>query len=146
MSWDFLVQLVGERRSEPSRPLLFVAHSLGGVFVKEALRRSANYRSHHTRLDQIFYSKIGIIFFGTPHGGADPLVDAPHRIIKRLAVVAGVSVNESVVNSLLPSAERLRELRDEFHLVADEQNWIIHSFQEDNDILLGNKKVRHTTP
>ncbi|KAF2191246.1 hypothetical protein K469DRAFT_720242, partial [Zopfia rhizophila CBS 207.26] len=56
-----------------------------------------------------------IMFFGTPHGGADPRA-------------AGFSVNEQIINTLLPSAERLRELRDEFGLMAPEQNWIIHSF------------------
>jgi len=43
---------------------------------------------------------------------------------------AGFSVNEHVINALLPSSERLRELRDEFNPIIRQQNWIIHSFQE----------------
>jgi hypothetical protein len=40
ISWDFLVALEAERRLDPLRPILFVAHSLGGIVVKEMVRRS----------------------------------------------------------------------------------------------------------
>jgi len=76
MAWDFLVELEAKHQPEPSRTILFIAHSLGGVFVKEALRRSAGWLPHHSRpqFRSIFTSTIGIIFFGTPHGGTDPRV------------------------------------------------------------------------
>jgi hypothetical protein len=42
----------------------------------------------------------------------------------------------------LPSAERLRELRDEFSPMAHQQKWIIHSFQEQLGArLLNGRKV-----
>jgi hypothetical protein len=42
----------------------------------------------------------------------------------------------------LPSAERLRELRDEFSPMAHQQKWIIHSFQEQlGSRLLSGRKV-----
>lgn len=130
IAWDFLVALEAERRSEPSRPILFIAHSLGGIIVKEMLRRSSGCQAYQTHLREIFESTTGIAFFGTPHGGADP-----RRFLQRIAETviraAGVSVNEQVVNTLLPSSERLRELRDEFGPMAQEQNWMIHSFQEE---------------
>jgi hypothetical protein len=72
---------------------------------------------------------MGIMFFGTPHGGADPR-GILQRIAEKAIKALGFSVNEQIVNTLLPSAERLRELRDEFGPMAQEQNWIIHSFQE----------------
>ena len=143
MSRNFLLDLDRERLSEPSRPLLLVAHSLGGILVKEALRQAASCRSQRVHLGKIFHSTIGIVFFGTPHGGTDPL-DLPHRILKRLANAAQFSVNESVVNSLQPSSDLLRRLRDEFHPVAQDQDWDMHSFQEEIGVswLSNNRKVR----
>jgi hypothetical protein len=69
---DFLITLEAERRAEPLRPALFMVYSLGGIIVKEMLRRSSGYYRGQTHLWDIFKSTIGIIFFGTPHGGAEP--------------------------------------------------------------------------
>jgi hypothetical protein len=83
---------------------------------------------------------MGIMFFGTPHSGADPRGILQHIAAKAIKAL-GFSVNEQIINTLLPSAERLRELRDEFGLMAQEQNWMIYSFQEQFGItaLNGNK-------
>ena len=44
----------------------------------------------------------------------------------------------------MPTSERLRELRDEFGLLARRESWIIYSFQEQYGVeALGNKKVGH---
>lgn len=141
IAWDFLVALEAKRRAEPLRPALFMVHSLGGIVVKEMLRRSSGCLRGQTHLRDIFESTIGIMFFGTPHSGADPRGILQH-IAEKAIKAAGFSVNEQIVNTLLPSAERLRELRDEFGPMAHEQNWIIHSFQEQVGVaLLGGHKV-----
>jgi alpha-beta hydrolase superfamily lysophospholipase len=137
---DFLVSLEMKRRSEPSRPLLFVAHSLGGIIVKQVLRRSRDTYQNHLR--DIYESTSGILFFGTPHGGADPR-GLVQNIAEKCIRVMGFSVNEQIVNTLLPSAERLRELRDEFSPMVREKNWVIYSFQEQFGIkILNNNKVQ----
>ena len=140
IAWDFLVALESERRAEPSRPVLFVVHSLGGIIVKEMLRRSRGCRQGQAHLHGIFEFTIGIVFFGTPHAGSDPR-SFLHRIAEKLAKAAGFVVNEQVVNTLLPSAERLRELRDEFGPMTQDRSWTIHSFQEQIGVeaLLGQK-------
>ena len=51
-----------------SRPLIFVAHSLGGLVCKTAILRSRNNADSHLR--DIFDSLKGVIFLGTPHKGA----------------------------------------------------------------------------
>jgi hypothetical protein len=85
------------------------------------------------------------MFFGTPHSGADPRGILQH-IAEKAIKAAGFSVNEQIVNTLLPSAERLKELRDEFGPMAHKQNWIIHSFQEQLGVtLLGGHKVSALT-
>jgi hypothetical protein len=51
-----------------SRPLIFVAHSLGGLVCKEAILLSRNNPEAHLR--GIFDHTKGILFIGTPHRGA----------------------------------------------------------------------------
>jgi hypothetical protein len=141
IAWDFLVSLEAERRLDPSRPVVLIAHSLGGIVVKEMLRRSSGCHPGQTHLRSIFESTTGITFFGTPHGGADPL-GFPQRIIEKVIRISGWCVNDQIVNTLLPSAERLRELRDEFSPMAHQQKWIIYSFQEQLGVkLLNGRKV-----
>lgn len=131
IAWDFLVALEADdgRREAPRRPLLFIVHSLGGIIVKELLRRSSTCGQGQKHLRRVFESTKGIMFFGTPHEGSDPLGVLLHPI-KLLAKAIGYNVDDKIVNHLLPSSERLRELRLDFGPLAQEQRWIIHSFQE----------------
>lgn len=59
------------RRSDPNEdsiPIIFVAHSLGGLVVKKALvRAQANERLYGS----IPRSTRGLVFFGTPHHGGN---------------------------------------------------------------------------
>lgn len=51
-----------------SRPIIFVAHSLGGLVCKKAILRSRNNPDAHLR--NIFNCTKGMIFMGTPHKGS----------------------------------------------------------------------------
>jgi len=146
IAWDFLVALEANRRNDPSRPLLFVVHSLGGIVIKEMLRRSSGCQLGQSHLHQIFESTTGIMFFGTPHSGADPL-GFLQRTIELVATIAGFSAPRQIVNTLLPSSGRLRELRDEFVPMAQREGWVIHSFQEQQGLkaLNGSKVVEDTS-
>ncbi|KAL8753800.1 MAG: hypothetical protein Q9184_005311 [Pyrenodesmia sp. 2 TL-2023] len=54
------------------RPIIFVAHSFGGIIVKRAMVLSSGIRGHHvSHLRSIFVSTFGILFLGTPHLGSD---------------------------------------------------------------------------
>jgi len=125
---DFLAALEASRREDPSRPLIFVAHSLGGLVVKEVLRRSRGYINQDD-LRSVFDATTGIIFFGTPHEGADPL-GTIHHVVSLLAKGVGFRVNEKIVEALSPSADQQMQLRDEFTSMIDKRGWVIHSFQE----------------
>ncbi|KAI0547904.1 hypothetical protein F4679DRAFT_552524 [Xylaria curta] len=141
ISWDFLMAIEAQRKEYVSRPIIFIAHSLGGIVAKEMLRRSDGCHDSRQFLRSIAESTRGIIFFGTPHGGADPR-GFLLRIAERAVKAAGFSVNEKIVSTLLPSSERLRELRDDFGPLAMRYHWIIHSFQEQYGVaILGGKKV-----
>ncbi|KFY76789.1 hypothetical protein V499_03666 [Pseudogymnoascus sp. VKM F-103] len=144
-AWEFLNCLSDSRRSDGQsrRPLLFVAHSLGGIITKEALRQ-ANLKSAHescAHLRNIFLSTSSIIFFGTPHRGADPRGFLQH-VAERAARAAGFTVNQKVFDTLLPDSERLKELLDEFPLLVSKMKWNIVSFREMYGMaVLGGKKV-----
>jgi pimeloyl-ACP methyl ester carboxylesterase len=122
---DFLAALESERRLNQPRPLILVAHSLGGLLVKEMLRRSRGYDKQST-LRGIYDSTIGIIFFGTPHGGADPRSVA-RQIITSFAKTIGFNVNNRIVEALFPSAEYLKQLLDEFRRMVIKQERMAYS-------------------
>jgi hypothetical protein len=138
---DFLVAIEAERRANSTRPILFIAHSLGGIVVKEMLRQAGGFQLRHPHLYSVFNSTIGVVFFGTPHGGAE-LRGFRQHLGEKILRTLGVTTNEQIVNTLAPSSERLKQLRDEFGPMAAERNWMVHSFQEGRGInLLGGRKV-----
>jgi ankyrin repeat protein len=126
---NFLVALEAERRPSPTRPVVFICHSLGGIVVKEMLRQSFGSSSVRIHLRDVYTSTVGLIFFGTPHGGADPR-GFLHHVLQRLAGILTIRMDEKIFNELLPSSARLKELREEFNPKMVERQWIIHSFQE----------------
>ncbi|CAG8898762.1 unnamed protein product [Penicillium egyptiacum] len=67
---NLLADLTSDREScgAPSRPLIFVAHSLGGLVCKMAILISRN--NPETHFQDVFNSLKGVIFMGTPHMGA----------------------------------------------------------------------------
>jgi len=141
IAWNLLVALEACRRNDSSRPILFIVHSLGGIVVKEMLRSAGACQLRQAHLHLVFQSTVGIIFFGTPHAGADPR-GFIHKIAENLARASGITVNDNIVQTLLPAAERLKDLRKVFGPMAQEQNWAIHSFQEQFGIgILGSRKV-----
>ena len=71
---SLLANLALERKSEETsdHPIIWVAHSLGGILVKRALELSSDLTSKNSDdLRTIFVSTYGIIFLGTPHMGSD---------------------------------------------------------------------------
>ncbi|GMH45044.1 hypothetical protein BSKO_13001 [Bryopsis sp. KO-2023] len=51
-----------------SRPLIFVAHSMGGIMVKEMLAHALQ-DSRNARLSEFLGNTQGLIFYSTPHHG-----------------------------------------------------------------------------
>ncbi|KXX75895.1 Inversin [Madurella mycetomatis] len=142
-AWDFLCSLEALRRDpkERRRPVLFVPHSLGGIVVKEALRRSRGCGQTKPHLHTIFEATVGALFFGTPHGGADPR-GFFHHVLSVSAQALGVQVNKQIVNTLMPDAEHLTELKNEFSAMCHERKWQVYSFQEEYGVsALFQKKV-----
>ena len=69
---SFVAELVANRRMNDAfeRPIVFVAHCLGGVILKRGLVHSGGIRGHYTEGSRsIFVSTYGVLFIGTPHTG-----------------------------------------------------------------------------
>ncbi|KAK3347052.1 ankyrin repeat-containing domain protein [Lasiosphaeria hispida] len=140
---DLLCSFEPLRRNpdEACRPILFVAHSLGGIIVKEVLRISRGYETTVPELRRIYEFTSGIMFFGTPHGGADPR-DLIHHALSALIQTLGFQVNHHIVSTLMPDSEHLTQLRDEFSIMCHEREWLVYSFQEEYGVAaLSGKKV-----
>ena len=71
---QLVAALCANRRTHKAleHPIIFVAHSLGGLIIKRALTHSSEISGHHTNhLRSVYISTYGIIFLGTPHMGVD---------------------------------------------------------------------------
>lgn len=69
---QLVAELAANRRASKAteHPIIFVAHSLGGLVVKRALIHSSEISGTKTEhLRSIFVSTYGILFLGTPHKG-----------------------------------------------------------------------------
>ncbi|KAF3763781.1 hypothetical protein M406DRAFT_260907, partial [Cryphonectria parasitica EP155] len=61
-----------KRRKSQRNPIIWVAHSLGGILLKRVLEHSDHVRaSAHEDDRAIYVSTYAIVFLGTPHEGSD---------------------------------------------------------------------------
>ena len=107
---------------ESRRPIIFIAHSLGGIIVKQALVWAHREPRYKTVKDHT----IGVVFFGTPHRGSDKA-----NYGKTLANVAtGVmhKPQSKLISALQSNSETLIRLTSEFKFEAP--NMEIMTFYE----------------
>ncbi|VUC23865.1 unnamed protein product [Clonostachys rosea] len=107
-----------ERDIDNHLPIVFIAHSLGGILVKIAIHLSDKCRSQ-TRL---------IIFLGTPHRGSR-LADWG-KILSDLSRVALQEPNSKILRGLQVDSEVLENIHEEFKVHAAKCGFKIYSFQE----------------
>lgn len=105
-------------RSERSKPLLLIGHSLGGLLVKEALIRIGDLDSGPGLLGMI----AGLLFFGAPNDGMD---------IESLVPIVGDQPNRFLLESLSAmNAQILGLQRREFARVLNHINCHFFCFYE----------------
>ncbi|KAG9244178.1 hypothetical protein BJ878DRAFT_480423 [Calycina marina] len=115
---SLVTNLAMERLSEETteHPIIFVAHSLGGILVKRALELSNDLTSQHADENRnIFVSTYGIIFLGTPHTGADPakwglLLERLVHLMPKKFMVSG----SQLVKTLQTNNETLQNINIHF--------------------------------
>ncbi|KAJ3536823.1 hypothetical protein NM208_g6099 [Fusarium decemcellulare] len=124
---NLLVRLQQERRDNPTRPLIFVAHSLGGIIVKTALAIAKN-SQYQPQYLPVYSSVLGIIFLATPHNGSGTA--GWGLIASNLTKFALQRPSSSILRGLNPNNEVLENLQRSFLQMLEDGHFTIHSFFE----------------
>ncbi|KAI1350937.1 hypothetical protein F5Y01DRAFT_315219 [Xylaria sp. FL0043] len=124
-----LLRDLARHRSEITRPIVFICHSLGGLVVKEALISSASY-DHSNRFPQlamIYRSTVGVVFMGTPHRGSS--LESYGEIVVKIAKLSGRRPNAQLLQTLRPNSHILEKLRNDFTTISN--NMVVVCFYEE---------------
>ncbi|KFA71332.1 hypothetical protein S40288_09108 [Stachybotrys chartarum IBT 40288] len=105
-----------EDLNEPTRPIVFLAHSMGGLVVAKALTLAA------AKPEEVAYTRIldcfaGGIFFGTPFKGSTETARAL-LLASFLQQVNGGAIPSQMLHTLDPERDSLNELRRDFVQLA----------------------------
>ncbi|KAF7171952.1 hypothetical protein CNMCM5623_004227 [Aspergillus felis] len=123
---DLLYDLHRERPRD--RPLIFVAHSLGGIVVKEMLRRSQS--SDEAEIQNIVQCTRGVIFFGTPHRGSAEMAALGDVVRKIASVALRADSNPTVLRALGLDSPELELCRESFTSQWRRYGFQVKTFQE----------------
>jgi hypothetical protein len=132
---NLLYGLETTRRRAPSRDLIFIAHSLGGILVKEALRRSEV--DPDEKIKKIYNSTIGVFFFGTPHRGSKNWASYGEGVAAIAGHLLRMDVNSQVINALLPTGAELELCRESFAVQWRKRrgSLTVRTFQESKGVV-----------
>ena len=131
---DLLYNLEAKRRNAAERDLAFIAHSLGGILVKEVLRRSEI--DPDSKINKIFQSTTGVFFFGTPHRGSKDWASFREGIATVSRRLLGVDTNDKVIHALFPTGPELELCRESFAIqwVKRGESLMVRTFQESKGV------------
>ncbi|KAK4199523.1 hypothetical protein QBC40DRAFT_176104, partial [Triangularia verruculosa] len=118
-----LASLNGRRRGDPNRPIVFVAHCLGGLIVKQLLSFANHDPERH---GVIGTSTRGILFLGTPNNAVDK--EQWETLAKAYAPFEREGQLSGLVVALTRDARDLAEVNEDFVHIAD--RYPIFSFYE----------------
>ena len=99
-----------------TRPLVFIAHSLGGLVMQQALVTAREHRTDYLR--QIETHTKGICFLGTPHRDVS-FASWGEKAARVMNIFK--PVNHQMVSLLEPDSKALLELRRSFHNVLEKR-------------------------
>ncbi|KAG9029304.1 hypothetical protein FS842_004595, partial [Serendipita sp. 407] len=115
------------RTADSKRPIIFLAHSLGGIILKKALVlcHCADFKTGH-HLRDISTSTSSILFFGTPHSGANgiQLAEWMGRVLSMC-----MSTNDRILKALNRDSSELENIQ-RLYLPASERISTIFFYEE----------------
>ncbi len=118
--------LLRHQEADKRRRLIFIAHSLGGIVVKDALSRSKN---ETTWINEILPAALGVIFLGTPHHGSQAA--SLGKKMAMLSKIFGLDANTKILRALEKGSESLERITRAFGQVLGSGQVRIHSCQEE---------------
>ncbi|KAM7192104.1 hypothetical protein V8F33_008529 [Rhypophila sp. PSN 637] len=126
------------------RQIIFVAHSLGGIVVKEMLSRSAtSTEAQHARIVE---STAGVVFLGTPHRGS-PDFAAAGDWVRSFVSFFGAETSPAMLHALGLRTTDLERAQESFSGLWLKHTFRVKTFQEGLGLTglniggLGNKVV-----
>ncbi|TPX14735.1 uncharacterized protein E0L32_005130 [Thyridium curvatum] len=120
------------------RPVIFLAHSLGGLVLKSALLQSENRNRLHLYFQKdMKLSTYGIVFFGTPHSGGEGVTLAQ---IGLQIMSVYQTVNDKVIQHLEPQSEWLRDQVENFKKISPDFH-IIFCYEDVKTPVIGGKTM-----
>jgi hypothetical protein len=108
------IAIVRENSQTLDRPLIFVAHSIGGLVVEQALLHCRT--SSDKALKSVLESTVAIAYLGTPHVGSDLV--RWERTLTYLATMCH-KTDEHVTHVLVPGAKLLAGIEVDFLTMID---------------------------
>lgn len=122
---------------ESKRPIIFIAHSLGGIIVKQALVWAYREPQYQAIKDHT----LGLVFFGTPHRGSNKA--SYGKILANVATGVMHKPKSKLISALQSNSEKLMELTLEFKFEAP--NLQIVTFYETKPMSLFSSLVNRRT-
>ncbi|KAK0704899.1 hypothetical protein B0H67DRAFT_363684 [Lasiosphaeris hirsuta] len=107
-----------EGKNQPHRPIIFVAHSLGGLVCKDALLAARSSPEEHLR--RVFEQTCGVLFLGTPHSGAS-LATVAEKTARLLGPTTS-KPNLKILKVLKKDSEVLGRIQADFHALLQCRN------------------------
>ena len=127
-SENLLSDLVMLRKSDAAKlkPLIFIAHSLGGIVVKDALSLSGNER---TVINAVLPATIGVMFLGTPHHGSRAA--SLGKMMFEVSKIFLKKPNLQILRGLENNSEILERISRSFGQILSSGRIKVHSFREE---------------
>ncbi len=101
------------------KPLVFVAHSLGGIVVKQILRKCCDVTDPNMK--QLSENTIGVVFLACPHDGS-----ALSSLVERLKL----PYRSQIIGALEKDGDRILELKTWYSENANENGYKTKSYFE----------------
>ncbi|KEZ46230.1 hypothetical protein SAPIO_CDS1119 [Scedosporium apiospermum] len=132
---SLLHDLCGRRTTHSCRrrAIVWVAHSLGGLLLKEVLRLS--WQAPGEELHEVYQQTIATLFLGTPHRGSD--LAEWGLMLKAAANAILFDTNRSILRQLKVDSVILDRLIDDFARVYEQSKFDVYTFREGKRLDIG---------